>query len=80
MSLEVPTQQTPDKILTPEMIKALEIGYENEMENLRDKNLKYLKKADKIKVVDGRKKTIMRLGGISIEAAKANEELKRELH
>lgn len=83
MSLEILTHKLPEKQesnLTPEAIEALEIGYENEVGKLRGRNLKYLIKADKIKAVDERKKIIMRLGWISVEAAKANEELKKELN
>jgi len=83
MSLENPNisvQKKQEINLTPESIEALEIGYEKEVEQLRDKNIKYLKRADKIESFDDRKKIIMRLGQISVEAAKVNEELLRSLN
>ena len=82
MSLEQISLQgaQQEKNMTPEVFKSLEIGYGKEIENLRDKNLRYLKKADKIKVVDDRKKIIMRLGWISVKAADVNEELRRSLN
>jgi len=81
MSLEIPSQKKKESInLTPEMIEALEKGYEMEVEHLRDKNLKYLKKADQIESIEDRKRIIISLGRISVEAANVNEELQRSLN
>lgn len=82
MSLEIPKayiQKPKEHILTPHIIEGLERGTEIGIEHLREKNIALLEKAKLVASPEKEKEIVMRLGKISIEAAKGIEELKREL-
>ncbi len=82
MSLEtfdISAQNPKEHPLTPEIMKSLEHGTEISVEHLGENNIALLEKAKLIISPEKQKEIVMKLGKISIGAAKAIEELKRKL-
>jgi hypothetical protein len=72
-------QRSLEHILTPDIMLSLERSVEVSVGHLAEKNMAMLEKAKLITSPQKQKEIIMKLGRGSIEAAKAVEQLKREL-